>query len=472
MNNVSAAPKPKKVAIVGAGASGMICARECLKEGHRVKVFEKSEVTGGTWVVDAVPPEIQKLNVLREDYHEKSITVHSSMYDNLRTNLPREIMGFSEFPFDESFPGSEDPRRFCTHHEVRRYLDAYKRMFGLDQLIQIDSTVIRVEHFDRPKLKWDVEIEHGGKRYVDQFDAVVVSNGHYSVPHVPEIPGIENFSNLCLHSHLYRRADPFKDMTVAILGNANSGRDLAQEIGGVGKNVYLCGRKWLPHVDLTKPIGKNNNIHYSRTIVECTGKGQLKLEDGSVLNDVDVLIFCTGYGYGFPFLKGNSRVTTDNRIVYPVYKHIIHPNHTTLAFTILPYQVLPFIFSEYQSKFIARVFSERLELPDKETMMKDIDEPLEEYKNQKKPLEKYLNMSTSQFPYMDDLAEMCGDVEPLSRWREEMLAVVREIRNLFPDDYRNRDFQDPCFHEARQEFASIKESTTQQENVETLSAAL
>lgn len=60
--------------------------------------------------------------MLNKDYHSQSIKVHSSMYDNLRTNLPREIMGFSEFPFDASFPESEDPRRFCTHHEVR-YLD-------------------------------------------------------------------------------------------------------------------------------------------------------------------------------------------------------------------------------------------------------------------------------------------------------------------------------------------------------------
>lgn len=42
-----------------------------------------------------------------------------SMYAQLRTNLPREVMGFQSFPFDTEWPGSKDPRQFCEHTEVR-----------------------------------------------------------------------------------------------------------------------------------------------------------------------------------------------------------------------------------------------------------------------------------------------------------------------------------------------------------------
>lgn len=41
--------------------------------------------------------------------------VHSSMYANLRTNLPREVMSYTDFPFTQSWG---DPRRFCGHNEV------------------------------------------------------------------------------------------------------------------------------------------------------------------------------------------------------------------------------------------------------------------------------------------------------------------------------------------------------------------
>lgn len=41
---------------------------------------------------------------------------------NLRTNLPREIMGYRALPFIPEALGkhySRDPRRFCSHEEVR-----------------------------------------------------------------------------------------------------------------------------------------------------------------------------------------------------------------------------------------------------------------------------------------------------------------------------------------------------------------
>ena len=40
------------------------------------------------------------------------------MYAGLRTNLPREVMGFQCFPFDTAWRGSSDPRQFCSHEEV------------------------------------------------------------------------------------------------------------------------------------------------------------------------------------------------------------------------------------------------------------------------------------------------------------------------------------------------------------------
>ena len=37
------------------------------------------------------------------------------MYRNLRTNLPREVMSYTDFPFTRAWL---DARRFCSHEEV------------------------------------------------------------------------------------------------------------------------------------------------------------------------------------------------------------------------------------------------------------------------------------------------------------------------------------------------------------------
>ena len=48
--------------------------------------------------------------------------VHSSMYAKLRTNLPREVMAYTDFAFDDLGGCSQDARRFPSHAEVRSSL--------------------------------------------------------------------------------------------------------------------------------------------------------------------------------------------------------------------------------------------------------------------------------------------------------------------------------------------------------------
>lgn len=81
----------KKVAVIGAGASGLVAARDLRKEGHNVVVFELVV----SWAVFGFTH--RRLSQTRLD----SI-VHCSLYSSLRTNLPREVMGFRDFPFVRS----------------------------------------------------------------------------------------------------------------------------------------------------------------------------------------------------------------------------------------------------------------------------------------------------------------------------------------------------------------------------------
>lgn len=96
---------------MGGGATGLAAAKELLAAGHAATVYEASDEVGGIWAYrDATDDHPLGLGAR---------TQRASMYAGLRTNLPREVMGFLDWPFDAQFPGSQDPRRFCGHAEVR-----------------------------------------------------------------------------------------------------------------------------------------------------------------------------------------------------------------------------------------------------------------------------------------------------------------------------------------------------------------
>jgi cation diffusion facilitator CzcD-associated flavoprotein CzcO len=174
------------VAVVGAGPAGLVAARELLREGHAVVVFEKSGRVGGPWAYD---PRADADPLGRDPGGRGA--VHSSLYASLRTNLPREIMGFSGFPLEgRVFAG--DPRTFPGHREMLAFLDTFAVDSGVAPHVRLGAEVLRVR---RPLCRgqgeqWAVAWRgEDGEVTEEAFDAVVVCSGHCSVPLVPEIRG-------------------------------------------------------------------------------------------------------------------------------------------------------------------------------------------------------------------------------------------------------------------------------------------
>lgn len=71
------------------------------------------------------------------------------------------------------------------------------------------------------------------------FDAVVLCNGHYTVGHVPHIPGIESFRGGCIHSHQYRVPEVYAGKKVCILGASWSGIDITLEVARYADKVRI-----------------------------------------------------------------------------------------------------------------------------------------------------------------------------------------------------------------------------------------
>ncbi|KAG0549905.1 hypothetical protein BDA96_01G294500 [Sorghum bicolor] len=352
---------PRMVAVVGAGPAGLVAARQLLREGLHVAVFEKSGRAGGTWAYD---PRADADDPLSRDPGAPG-AVHGSLYASLRTNLPRDLMGFSDFPMaGRVFAG--DARAFPGHREVLAFLDAFAEESGVAARVRLRSEVVRVApalgHGERWVVAWRRE---DGEVVEEVFDAVVVCNGHWTVPMVPKIRGIDNWSGKQIHSHNYRTPEPFRDQNVVVVGFSASGIDIALEISHFAKEVHVADRYSKDRLGKIA-LYKNVWIHAEVDCIQDDGK--VRFAEGSVVA-ADIILYCTGYRYHFPFLDLDGLTVDDNR-VGPLYKHVFPPKYApNLSFVGLAYKTIVFQTLEQESKWVAAVLSGRATLPSEEDMM-------------------------------------------------------------------------------------------------------
>ncbi|CAK9166042.1 unnamed protein product [Ilex paraguariensis] len=302
-----------KVAVIGAGVSGLAVARELQREGHRVVVYETQNRLGGTWMYDPrVDTDPLGLDPNRE-------IVHSSIYFSLRTNSPRHLTGFSDYLFTSKQYG--DSRNFPGHEEVLKFLDDFAKDFGLVELIRFNTEVVRVERVDSRNDEWVVESRTSGLSTEDIFEAVMVCSGHYTVPRLANLSGIEKWPGKQVHSHNYRVPEPFQDQIVVVIGNGPSGYEISLEIATVAKEVHISSRS--PNVKCSK-LDNHENMWQHSEINNIYENGTVCFQDGAAIC-ADIIMHCTGYNYDFPFLQTNGIVTVEDNRVGPLYKHVFPP---------------------------------------------------------------------------------------------------------------------------------------------------
>ena len=87
-----------RVAVIGAGAAGLVTAHELGVEGHGATVFEQADDVGGLWnYTDAVEDDLLGQRPSRR--------IHGSLYESMRVNLPRDLMAFDGYTFDDAGGG-------------------------------------------------------------------------------------------------------------------------------------------------------------------------------------------------------------------------------------------------------------------------------------------------------------------------------------------------------------------------------
>lgn len=472
----------QRVAVIGAGPSGLTSLKACLEEGLEPTCFESSDDIGGLW-----------------RYKEKPEPGRANIYQSVVINSSKEMMSFSDFP-----PPAELPNNM-HHSEIMIYLRLYAQAFNLMQHIQLQTTVVSVRK--RPDFaasgQWEVETEKKeGSKETHVFDAVMVCTGHFTQPHLPltDFPGIESFQGRYFHSWDYRSAEGLEGKRVVVIGMGNSGSDIAVDISRVAEKVYLSTRSGAWVVGRVAPGGLPLDIVYvsrkdeliqklfpswfNKTLEKklnepfdhklyglqpkhafftqipvinddlpariISGRVQMKpnikefsgssviFTDGSIIDKVDVVVFATGYNYGFPFLPAALQAKCGYRL--SLYKHIFHPTLTKPTLAVVGFihgfgAINP--LAEMQARWATRVFKGLITLPTEKIMMEEIEKDTAEM-HQKYACSERNPLQVDYIPYQDSLAEQIG-ARPNIPWlfvKDPKLALQVFYGPTTPYQYR------------------------------------
>ena len=369
--------------VIGAGISGLTAGKALTDWGLPYTSFESSDDVGGNWYFG-------------------NPNGRSSAYQSLHIDTSRDGVSFRDMPMGDEYPD------YPHHTEIREYLGRYADAFRLRERIRFNTEVEHAERLEGGG--WKITLSDGS---TESFDFLVVGNGHHWDPRFPDFPG--EFDGETIHSHHYLGPTDPLDLhgkRVLVVGIGNSAVDITSELSrkGVAEKVfistrsgawvmpkYLFGRptdtvvrtnprippklqRWLakplpyiasgrmesfglPHPDhefltahptvsseLLLRLGSGDAVA-KPNVVKLLGD-EVLFEDGSI-EQVDAIVYATGYKITFPFFDEDFLSAPDNR--FQLYKRIFRVGIDDLAFVGFA-QTIPtlFPFVEIQSKLVAR----------------------------------------------------------------------------------------------------------------------
>ncbi len=214
----------RKYCIIGAGSSGITAAKNLKQLGIPFDVIEREDGIGGNW------------------YYGKP---HSSVYRSTHLISSKPLTEYADFPMPADYPD------YPGHAQVLAYFQSYVRHFGLEDAIQFNTSVERVEPVENGRL-WDVTLSTGETR---RYRGVIICNGHNWFPKSPEYPG--TFTGQTLHSSDYKTPEVLEGKRVLVVGAGNSGCDIAAESAMHARKTYLSTRRgyyYMPKYFFGRPM--------------------------------------------------------------------------------------------------------------------------------------------------------------------------------------------------------------------------
>ena len=201
----------RRVAIIGAGASGLATARVLLAQGLDCTLFERRPTLGGVWA---------------DGYLKFGVQVQRELY---------------EFP---DWPLPVDAANFTPGPIFQEYLSGYARHFGVLPRIRFDCPVLALNERVQPDAGWRVTYRDQSGDKAEDFDLAVVSIGLYSeTPNIPIFDGRDQFKGEVIHVSALKSRDQLNAKRVVVVGYGKSATDAAVESAAVATKTDIVFRQ-------------------------------------------------------------------------------------------------------------------------------------------------------------------------------------------------------------------------------------
>ncbi|KAL6419762.1 hypothetical protein ACFW04_011217 [Cataglyphis niger] len=276
------------------------------------------------------------------------------------------------------------------------YLLDYAKQFNLYPYIKLNTLVKHVE----PEI-----LKNGQTLWTKTFDAMVLCNGHYTVSHIPHIPGIESFHGIYIYA----------GKKVCILGASWSGIDIAMEV-----SQYADKQR------------------RAKTNIESVQGNVFFFRDGSSA-EVDSFIYCTGYKFTYPFMSTKVEIRTDDNHVEPIYKLLVHMDYTNPFFMGLPAIMILFPMFHIQAKYILEVLEGRIQLPS-QGMREEYEIEKKSLLNQGIQLRHINKLKDRQWAYYDEIAAAANSYRVFHRLSERS-SITLSICDINFTTYKNYQYR-------------------------------
>ena len=383
----------RRICVIGAGPSGITALKNLLDEGLNALAVDQNHEVGGNWL-----------------FSEKES--HSSVFETTHIISSKKWSEYEDFPFDEFDPSLPD---YPSHEQLAAYFQAYARKFKLYEHIRFGVRVLSAVR--KGEDAWELTLEQNGEQGVEHFTDLVVASGHHWNPRYPEYPG--EFNGEFLHSHHFKKAEPFAGKRVLVIGGGNSACDVAVETSRVSAYTAISmrrGYRIIPKFIFGKPtdtVGSilrlfptrmrqwsaellvrivngpnryygmqepdhrfgethptvNDELLYRIRHGKVAPKVDIERLDGDTVHfkdgtseAFDVIIACTGFVISHPFFEKDLIDYSSGPV--PLYLKMLHPEYRNLYFIGL-FQPLGCIWpgAELQSRIMARELAGKWQRP-------------------------------------------------------------------------------------------------------------